>query len=342
MEITPEVIASLIGGRVEGNKECTIKGFAKIEEAHEGDLSFIANPKYSHYASTTQASALIVGEDFKTPEKIETTLIRVADPYSSLATLMQQFSIQDDKSGIEENVHISATAKIGKDVYIGAFAYIGENAVIGDKVKIYPHSYIGDKAEIGEGTKVYPHVTVYPDCKIGKRCILHSGSVIGADGFGFAPSNGEYKKIPQIGIVEIEDDVEIGANTTIDRATMGETRIGKGTKLDNLIQVAHNVRIGRNNVIAAQTGIAGSSIVGDSNRIGGQVGIAGHIKIGNHCEIGAQSGLNKGYRSFSRVIGYPAVDIATFAKSTILIRRLPELFKEFEELKAEINKNNIK
>ena len=337
------MIASLIGGNIEGNPVCEITGFAKIEEAKEGDVSFIANPKYAHYASSTQASALIVADDFPSSSDIRATLIRVADPYASLATLMAAFTSQHSKTGIEEPSFISQGVEISPDCYIGAFAYIGSGARLGKNVKIYPHVYIGENVEIGDDTVVRPNVTIYEGCKIGKRCILHSGCVIGADGFGFAPDGEKYKKIPQIGIVVLEDDVEVGANTTVDRATMGETRIGEGTKLDNLIQVAHNVRIGVNNVFAAQTGIAGSTQIGNSNRIGGQVGFAGHIKFGSHCEVGAQSGINRGYKDGSRIIGYPATDIMTFAKNAVLQKRLSDLFRDVDEIKQEIKnqKNHI-
>lgn len=339
MKITPEMIAEITGGTIEGNRDCEITGFAKIEEAKKGDISFIANPKYIHFASDTEASALIISEDLSVPEGTKATLIRVKDPYSTLALLMMHFVKKERRSGIEQPSFISEGAEIGEGAYIGAFAYIGRGARIGRNVMIYPQAYIGDGVEIGDESIIRPHATVYEGCKIGNRCILHSGCVIGADGFGFAPSGDEYMKIPQIGIVVLEDDVEIGANTTVDRATMGETRIGKGTKLDNLIQVAHNVTLGKNNVVAAQAGIAGSSSVGDSNRIGGQVGIAGHIKFGSRCEVGAQSGINKGYGDGKRIIGYPATDIETFAKSAVLIRRLPELFREVAEIKNEIKKD---
>lgn len=342
MKITPEAIASITGGRIEGRRDCEISGFAKIEEAKQGDISFIANPKYHHFASTTKASLLLVGEDFETPEGTTATLIRVKDPYATLASLLTRFTSTDHKTGVEQPSYVSDDVEIDESVYVGAFAYIGKGAKIGKNVMIYPQAYIGDGAEIGDDTVIRPHVTIYEGCRIGKHCILHSGCVIGGDGFGFAPDGEEYRKIPQVGIVVIEDDVEIGANTTVDRATMGETRVGKGTKLDNLIQVAHNVTLGRNNVIAAQAGIAGSTRIGDSNRIGGQVGIAGHIKFGNRCEIGAQSGINKGYGDDKRIIGYPATDIETFAKSAVLLRRLPELFKELAELKKEIKKDTIK
>lgn len=338
MRITPEVIASMVGGTVEGSRDCEITGFAKIEEAHRGDISFIANPKYAHYASTTEAGVLLVGRDFVAPEGMRATLVRVDDPYAALASLMASFVGARRRSGVEQPCYISEDAHIAEGCYIGAFAYIGRGVVLGRNVQIYPHSYIGDGVEIGDDSVVRPNVTVYEQCTIGKRCVLQAGCVIGADGFGFAPTSDGYMKIPQIGRVVIEDDVEIGANTTIDRATMGETRIGRGTKLDNLIQVAHNVTMGENNVVAAQTGFAGSTHVGDWNRIGGQVGLAGHIKFGSRCEVGAQSGINKGFGDGKRVIGYPATDIATFAKSSVLIRRLPELFRDVAEIKKEINK----
>lgn len=342
MKITPEVIASMVEGHIEGNRDCEISGFAKIEEAKPGDISFIANPKYAPFASSTKASALLVADDFVAPEGTTATLIRVRDPYATLARLLTAFSDQKHKSGIEQPSHIAEDAEIGEGAYVGAFAYIGAGAKIGRNAMIYPHAYIGDGVEIGDDSIIRPNVTVYEGCRIGARCIIHSGSVIGADGFGFAPDGDAYRKIPQIGIVVIEDDVEIGANTTVDRATMGETRIGAGTKLDNLIQIAHNVTIGKNNVVAAQAGIAGSTRLGDSNRIGGQVGIAGHIKFGSRCEIGAQSGINKGYGDNKRIIGYPATDIETFAKSAVLIRRLPQLFKDLAEIKAALQNENKK
>lgn len=333
MKITPQVIAAIAGGSVEGAGDVEITGFAKIEEAKKGDISFIANPKYTPYAASTKASALLVAEDFVAPEGTAATLIRVKDPYATLATLLGSLVEQPRKHGIEQPSHIASTARMGDGCYVGAFAYIGENVRLGKNVMVFPQAYIGDGVEVGDDTIVRPHVTIYEGCKIGARCILHSGCVIGADGFGFAPDGDSYKKIPQIGITVIEDDVEIGANTTVDRATMGETRVGKGTKLDNLIQIAHNVILGENNVIAAQTGIAGSTKVGDSNRIGGQVGMAGHIRFGSRCEVGAQSGIHKGYGDGKRIIGYPATDIETFARLAVLQRRIPQLFADVESLK---------
>ena len=340
MKITPNVVASLVGGKIEGDGDVEITGFAKIEEAKKGDISFISNPKYAHFAETTSASALLVSTNFKSSTGLKPTLIKVADPYMALATLMAHFSgSRPSKTGIEEPSHIGNGSRIGENIYIGSFAYIGDGVTIGDNVKIYPHAYIGDNVEIGDETIVYPHATVYGGCIVGKRCVLHSGSVVGADGFGFAPTADGYLKIPQIGNVILEDDVEIGANTTVDRATMGSTVIGRGTKLDNLIQVAHNVRIGQDNVIAAQTGIAGSTQMGDRNRIGGQVGIAGHIKFGSDCEVGAQSGIPKGYGDGRRIIGYPAVDAIDFAKAQVHIKRLQTLFADVEKIKKEINKD---
>lgn len=341
MKITPELIASITGGQIEGDPHCGITGFAKIEEAKEGDISFISNPKYIHYAKETSASALLISEDLKVPEGTTATLIRVKDPYAAIASLLQQFNKKERKSGIEQPSHISEDVVLGDNVYIGAFSYIGKGAKLGNNVKIYPNSYIGEGVEIGDDTEIRPHVTIYEGCKVGERCILHAGCVIGADGFGFALDGETYTKIPQIGIVIIEDDVEIGANTTVDRATMGATRIGKGTKLDNLIMVGHNVTIGQNNVFAAQTGVAGSTKIGNSNRIGGQVGFAGHITFGSYCEVGAQSGINKGFGDSKRVIGYPATDIGVFARASVLQKRLPEMLKDIEILKKEIKKDKI-
>lgn len=331
------MIARLSGGIVDGPAAREITGFAKIEEAGEGDISFIANPKYAHFASSSKASALLVSSDFEAPEGTTATLIRVENPYSALARLMAAFEQPDTKTGVEQPSFISESASLGSGAYVGAFAYIGENAKIGENVKIYPHAYVGDGVEIGDNCKIYPHATIYAGCRIGNNCIIHAGAVIGADGFGFAPDGDTYRKIPQLGIVVLEDDVEVGANTTIDRATMGETRVAAGTKLDNLIQVAHNVRIGRNNVIAAQTGIAGSTVIGDSNRIGGQTGFAGHIKFGSRCEVGAQTGVNRGLGDGKRIIGYPAMDASLFARIFVLLKKLPSLFKEVDDLRKKIN-----
>lgn len=329
MKITPNLLASLTQGAIRGDGERVITGFAKIEEAKPGDISFIANPKYAHFAATTQASALLVGRDFEAPEECTATLIMVDDPYSSLAELLTAFeAAKPRKRGIEQPVYIAEGVTVPDDAYIGAFAYIGAGVKLGAGVSIYPHTYVGDGAEIGEGTTLRAGVRVYEGCKIGRRCIIHSGCVIGADGFGFAPKDGRYEKIPQTGIVVIADDVEVGANTTIDRATFGSTVIGEGTKLDNLIQIAHNVHIGANNVIASQVGVAGSTQIGDGNRIGGQVGFAGHIHVGDYNEIGAQSGIPNSVGSHQRLMGYPAVPARQFAKTQVYLKRLAEMFEK--------------
>lgn len=329
MKITPRLLAAMIGGAVEGDEDIEITGFAKIEEAVPGQITFIANPKYAHFIGTTKASVILVDKKIERPSECTSTLIRVDDPYAAVAALLESFqATKPGPSGIEQPSYISENVEVPENVYIGAFAYIGKNVRLGNNVKIYPQAYIGDNVEIGDDSVIRPGVKIYEDCKIGKRCILHSGAVIGADGFGFAPEpDGTYKKIAQIGNVVLCDDVEIGANTTVDRATFGSTVIGSGTKLDNLMQVAHNVEIGQNNVFAAQTGIAGSTKIGDSNRVGGQCGFAGHIKVGNNNEFGAQSGVPNNVGDNNRLIGYPAVDALRFARTQVYISRLPQLFK---------------
>lgn len=328
MEITAKELASIVNATIEGDDSVLINNFAKIEEATKGCVTFLANPKYTHYIYETKASAVLVKSDFVAEHPIQATLIRVADPYATLAELMKMVnSVKKEKIGVEQPAYISEGVNVPNDAYIGAFAYIGSNVKLGEGVKIYPQSYIGDNVEIGDNTIIYAGCKIYADCKIGNRCILHSGVVIGADGFGFAPKGEEYDKIPQIGNVVLEDDIEIGANTTIDRATMGSTRIGKGTKLDNLIQVAHNVEIGKNNVFAAQTGIAGSTKIGDSNMVAGQVGFAGHISVGNRNVIGAQSGIPNNVGDGNRLMGYPAIDARQFAKNLVYIKKLEYLYK---------------
>ena len=328
MELTPQLIASFIGGKVEGDGNVKLTGFAKIEEAGPGSVTFIANPKYSHFIYETKASAVLVSDKFQLERPVEPTLIRVPDPYVALADLLNAMESNRPKPvGIEQPCYVSEGVAIPDDAYVGAFAYIGKGVVIEKGVQIYPQSYVGDNVHIGEGSVIRPGVRIYPDCVIGKSCILQSGVVVGADGFGFAPRpDGTYEKIPQIGNVVIDDDVEIGANTTIDRATFGSTRVGKGTKLDNLIQVAHNVEIGQGNVFAAQTGIAGSTKIGNYNQVGGQTGFAGHIHVGDLNEIGAQSGVPKSIGDKNRIIGYPAVDARQFAKTQVYLRHLGELF----------------
>lgn len=330
MELTPQLIASFINGKVEGDGNVKITEFAKIEEATPGSITFIANPKYSHHIYDTKASAVLVRNDFEIEGEVKPVLIRVEDPYVALADLLN--AIQKNKSlpeGIENPSFVSEGVTVPEGAYIGAFAYIGKNVELGRNVKIYPQVYIGDNVKIGEDTVIRSGVRIYEGCSIGSRCIIHSGAVIGADGFGFAPcKDGTYEKIPQIGNVVIDDDVEIGANTTVDRATFGSTRIGKGTKLDNLIQVAHNVEIGVGNVFAAQVGVAGSTKIGDHNMVGGQVGFAGHIKVGDMNEIGAQSGIPNSVGNKKRIIGYPAIDARQFAKNQVYIKKLEELFRK--------------
>lgn len=329
MEITAEELAKIVHGEVQGDPGARVCNFSKIEDAPHGTLTFLANPKYTHYLYTTQATIALVGRDF-TPEKPlpETlTLIRVDDPYATLAHLMEYVaSLQQQPVGVEQPCFIGKGVEVSQDAYIGAFAYIGNGVKLGRGVKIYPQVYVGPGAEIGEGTVLYAGCRIYPGCKVGARCIIHSGAVIGADGFGFAPTDHGYDKIPQMGIVSIEDDVEIGANTCVDRATMGQTCVGHGTKIDNLVQVAHNVVIGKHNVFAAQGGIAGSTQIGDFNMVGGQVGFAGHITVGSHNQFGAQSGIPNNVGDGRRLMGYPAVDGMQFARTQVYIKRLSELF----------------
>ncbi len=335
MEMTTGALASLIHGVVDGDSELTLSGFAKIEEAVAGQITFIANPKYAHFIESTKASAVLVSKNFDHHNPNGVTLIKVDDPYATLAELLRM--LQDSlpkKRGIENPCFIAEGVEIPEDAYIGAFSYIGKGTKIGKGTQIYPQTYIGEDASVGEDCILYAGVKVYKGCQIGNHCILHSGVVIGGDGFGFAPNPaGEYEKLPQTGIVVIEDNVEIGANTTVDRATFGCTRIGKGTKLDNLIMVAHNVEIGKNNVFAAQSGLAGSTKIGDYNRVGGQVGFAGHITVGNNNEIGAQSGIPGNVGDGQRLMGYPATDIRKFARNVVYIDRLKELFDELNRKK---------
>ena len=339
MEITARELAKLIQGTVEGNPDVIINNFAKIEEAKNGCITFLANPLYTNYIYTTEASAVLVKTDFVPEHNISATLIRVEDPYATLAMLLNYISSQKvRKSGIEQPSYVSEGVNLPEDIYLGAFAYIGKNVKIGKNVCIYPQSYIGDDVSIDDNTIIYPGVKIYHSCKIGKNCIIHAGAVIGADGFGFAPENGEYMKISQIGNVVIEDNVEIGANTTVDRATMGSTVVHKGVKLDNLIQIGHNVEIGEHTVMAAQVGVAGSTKIGSHNQIGGQVGFAGHIKIGDNNKFGAQSGVPKGIGDNKMVIGSPAINATDFAKQVVYMTKLPALFKDVENLKQLLDK----
>jgi len=341
MEFKAAQIAALIAGEVEGNPDACVNTFSKIEEARPGAITFLANPKYTHFIYTTEASVVLVRRDFVATEPVKATLIRVDDPYAVLSNLLEfaSKSMTPQPTGIEQPSFIAKDVEVPDDAYIGAFAYVAEGAKLGKGVKIYPQAYVGNGVTIGDGTIIYPGAKIYHGCRIGARCIIHSGAVIGADGFGFAPlPDGTYHKIPQIGIVTIEDDVEIGANTTVDRATMGTTIVGKGTKLDNLIQAAHNTEIGRNTVIAAQAGIAGSTKIGDNCMIGGQVGFSGHIHIGNNVQIGAQSGIPGDLKDGSRVIGYPAVPINDFARQSVYLKRLGQLFSRVADLEKNLKK----
>lgn len=337
MEFTAEQIASVIGGKIEGDKDAKVRTFAKIEEGVEGAISFLSNPKYTHYIYDTKSSVVIVNEDVELEGTVAPTLIRVKNAYESIAQLLQIYEAsKPKKTGVSPQAYISPTAKLGKDCYVGPFACIGEGTVIGDGCQIYPHAVVGDNVKMGNGCILYPNTTVYQGCKIGNNVTLHAGSVIGADGFGFAPNADGYDKIPQIGIVTIEDNVEIGANTCVDRSTMGSTVIRKGVKLDNLVQVAHNVEIGENTVMSAQVGIAGSTKVGSWCMFGGQVGIAGHITIGDKTFLGAQSGVPGSLKGGEELIGTPPMNPRNYFKSQAIFRRLPDMYKELEALKKTI------
>lgn len=338
MQFTASQIAAIAGGTVEGDGNAVVSTFAKIEEGQPGAISFLANPKYTHYIYTTGSSVVLVANDFQPEHPVKCTLIRVADPYATVAALLEmvQKMLTPEMKGIEQPCFIAEGVEIPSDAYVGAFAYIGKGARIGKGAKIYPQAYVGENVSIGEQSIIYPQASVYHNCKIGDRCIVHSGAVIGADGFGFAPVDGHYNKIPQIGIVELEDDVEIGANTTVDRATMGRTLVKRGTKLDNLIQVAHNVVIGNDTVMAAQSGIAGSTRIGSHCMVGGQVGFKGHIEVGDRVEIGAQSGISNNVADGSRIMGSPAVEIGRFARQAALTKNLPSLFEQLRKLEARV------
>ena len=337
MEFTAKQIADLIGGKVEGNENATVHTFAKIEEGAEGAISFLSNPKYTQHIYDTKSSIVLVNNDLQLEHPVKTTLIRVENAYECVAKLMQLYAATlPRKKGISERAYISESAKIGEDCYIGAFAVIGDNAVIGDRCVIYPNTVIGDKVQMGDDCNIYANVTIYERCKLGNNVTIHSGSVIGADGFGFDPNTEGYNKIPQLGIVCIEDDVEIGANTCIDRSTMGQTIIHKGVKLDNLIQVAHNVEIGENTVMSAQVGIAGSTKIGSWCMFGGQVGLAGHIHIGDKTLLGAQSGVPGNIKGNETLIGTPPMEPKAYFKSQAVFRKLPDMYKQLNELAKEV------
>ena len=346
MEFSAKQIAEYIQGVIEGDENATVHTFAKIEEGIPGAISFLSNPKYTHYIYDTQSSIVLVNKDFAPEKEVKATLIRVDNAYESLAKLLNLYEMsKPKKTGVDPLAYIAPTAKIGQNVYIAPFACVADGAEVGDNTVLHPHATVGTSAKVGSDCILYPHATVYHDCRVGNHCILHAGSVIGADGFGFAPSPEGYEKIPQIGIVILEDNVEVGANTCIDRATMGATIIRKGVKLDNLIQIAHNVEVGSHTVMASQVGIAGSTKVGEWCMFGGQTGLAGHFKIGNKVYLGAQSGVPGSIKDGQNLIGTPPMELKAYFKSSAVFRKLPDMYhelnslkKEIEELKKQLNK----
>lgn len=346
LSFTAQQIADFLKGTIEGDPNVQVSDFSKIEEGKTGSLSFLANPKYTNYIYTTDSSIVLVNSDFVADKPVKATLIRVFNAYAALAMLLDMVEkSKPKKKGIEPMSFVAESAKLGSDIYVGAFAYIAENTTIGNDTQIHPQVYIGEGCTIGNNTILYPGVKIYPGSKIGSNCIIHAGAVIGSDGFGFAPEGDIYKKIPQMGIVIIEDDVEIGANTTIDRAVMDATIIRQGVKLDNLIQIAHNVEIGANTVMASQVGVSGSTKIGEHCMFGGQVGLGGHITIGNNVNIGAQSGIISNIKDDAKIMGAPAIPVKDFFKSSIIFPKLPDMYrqvaqleKEIQQLKAEQNK----
>ena len=338
MELTASQLAALVNGTVDGDENVKVGTFARIEEGHPGALSFLANPKYTHYIYSTESSVVLVRKDFVAEHPVKATLIRVDDPYATVAHLLEMVTemTKVEKTGIESPAFIAEGVKVPADAYIGAFAYIGKGTRLAPGVKIYPQTYVGENCEIGEGTILYAGVKIYHDCKVGKGCIIHSGAVIGADGFGFAPVDGGYEKIPQTGNVVIDDDVEIGANTTIDRAMMGATHIGKGVKLDNLIQIAHNCSVGPHTVMAAQVGVAGSAKIGALCMVGGPVGFVGHISIADGTQVGAQSGVNKATKPGERIMGAPAVEMGEYARNLVYVKKLGSLYERVKELEKKL------
>jgi UDP-3-O-[3-hydroxymyristoyl] glucosamine N-acyltransferase len=342
MEFSVQQIAQLLNGDVQGNGNQKINMLAKIQDAKSGQIAFLSNPKYEQYIYTTQASAVIVKRDFQARKELSTTLVRVDDPYSSFTVLLEEYhkAITFQKTGIEQPSYIADNSIVGKGIYRGAFSYIGNKVVVGDNVKIYPHVFIGDNVVIGNNTILHAGVKVYANSRIGHDCVLHSGSVIGSDGFGFAPQeDGSYKSIPQLGNVILDDNVVIGSNTVIDCATMmgDSTHIHQGVKLDNLIQVAHNVEVGKNTVIAAQSGISGSTKIGENNILAGQVGIAGHLVIANNTSIGAQAGIGKSIKEEGqKLLGSPAFDVKEYFRTYVLFKRLPNLNERLRELEKRV------
>lgn len=342
MKFTAQQIAGILDGDIEGNPDIEVHKLSKIEEGSEGSITFLANPKYNSYLYSTKASIAIVNKEFKPESKVKTTLIKVDDAYLAFTKILEYYNlVKFNKFGIEDPSFIAKSATYGEEVYIGAFSYISENVKIGSNVKIFPNSYIGDNVVIGDNTIIFAGAKIYSETIIGNNCVINSGVIIGADGFGFAPDeNGEYKKIPQIGNVIIEDFVDIGAATTIDRATMGSTIIRSGVKLDNHIQIAHNVEIGKNTVIASQTGVAGSAKIGENCMIGGQVGIVGHITIGNNVKIQAQSGIGRNVKDNETLQGSPAFALSDYNKSYVHFKNLPKIVKDINDLEKNTDGNS--
>ena len=342
MKFTAAQIAGILGGDIEGNPNIEVFKLSKIEEGEEGSLTFLANPKYKPFIYTTKASIAIVNKDFIAENKIKATLIRVDDAYESFSKLLEYYNqVKMNKVGMEQPCFISETAKYGSNIYIGAFSYIGENVSIGDNVKIYPNTFLGDNVSIGNNVVIFAGAKIYSETVIGNNCVINSGAIIGADGFGFAPNkDGEYKKVPQTGNVILEDFVDVGAGTTIDRATLGSTIIRRGVKLDNQIQIAHNVEIDQNTVIAAQTGIAGSTKIGKNCQIGGQVGIVGHITIGDNVKIQAQSGIARNIKDNEVLQGSPALSYSDYNKSYVHFKNLPGIVKSINEIEKKLKNDN--
>lgn len=341
MKFTAQQLSDLLNGKVEGNPDLWVNKLSKIEAGEDHSLSFLANPKYTQYIYETKATLVIVNDSFVAEQPVTATLIRVADAYAAFAKLLEMYNkIQNDKTGIEQPSFIDESAKLGSNIYVGAFAYIGKNVTLGDNVKIYPQCYIGDNVIIKNNTTIFSGAKIYAMCEVGENCIIHSGVVLGADGFGFVPnSTGAYDKIAQTGNVVLENNVEIGANTTIDRATLGSTIIRNGVKLDNLIQIGHNVEVGEHTVVVSQTGIAGSTKIGRHCLIGGQVGMVGHITIADKVKVQAQSGINSSITEEGVAVqGSPAFSISDYKRSYVMYRKLPEMDKRLSEVETAIKK----
>ena len=337
MEFNAQQIASYLGGTVEGNPEAAVKTFAKIEEGQEGAISFLANPKYAHYLYETLSSVVLVNQDFVLERPVKATLVRVPNAYEAIARLLSLYeSMTQKRTGIHPLACVSETATLGEGVYVGPFAYVGEGVSIGNGTQVYAHVVLEENTTVGDNCTIYPNVSVYKECRIGNGVILHSGSVIGADGFGFAPAADGYEKIPQIGIVTIEDNVEIGANACVDRSTMGSTYVRQGVKIDNLVQIAHNVEVGAHTVMSAQVGVAGSTKIGEWCMFAGQVGMAGHLTLPDRTTAGAQAGIHTSRTGGVPLMGTPAIDARTFARSSAVFKNLPDLREEVRNLRKEI------